>query len=820
MDPMMTSSRQPGSQPQEVTSTIGANHTTDENDDAFNGEAPIDTFNKSRPRPFMDIVEQADADDLAISTAVDELNPEPEHHTSPAATSLPPRVAPSSNTVTAADKEAYPFEDHTSHYKLLGWHSKEEPLEHEGFMVEHRMPLGTSDEDDHERARYDNKPQPVGTGLDAGVGWLGYLDDARPGVLVTRCPIKLEAPLRRMTPRLNQFKSPEEVVPALMTLEEIAEHYPNHVWGKMLRIFVAEGYKGPAIYNMLPKDARDPLASDVANNRPANYLQHAIGREQDHAMLEEPIPYFRKIRMNKSKGHPKVQKRKMDDDDHDDVVEDDHDEAPTSKRQKLSKTRSKPIRGETKAKKSPVRLSVQTSKAVADLVRKPNSTEAYPLSADEMETQQRVDIQIQRTKMLLSDRLMVRSYDLVHQSFCERLQLVEKEWYEAFNKFLSGYHLFQTDKTVLPPISNQNNEPFEVILTVIEHEQRLNKATATNEAMLRSTAYGVLEFFLASFEESLSAELSFAYQKAPIEVRQAMASYVGGQPRPMLALKAERPLSASTVVSGKSADALSSGRVKSSSTSATLPSLGHLREARRSSSQGSDKFVKERSSSPAMPTGISFARPAKRPAQVRFAQHFPPGTPQRPLQQTQHALPPRSSVKAPAQSPYGMNHFNLPVPATSDHVAYQPRMQQLSSPPVLDALPQTTTASQQMTSNGEYNYFGGTLDPAQSYGPALNYSEPNDFDDALALYSNTNHAAPDAFKQGADQSTTLPTMQNENASGLSSGLNSLDHLLDDDAKILFGQSSTGNNFSETYTDLLNATDFTGWNTEFMPPNPS
>ncbi|KPI38876.1 uncharacterized protein AB675_5836 [Cyphellophora attinorum] len=734
MEAMMPHSREHSSQPQELDQDLGANHTADEYGDAFDGEALIDTYNNARPPQTMDMVQEADANEHAISNAVEELNPEPESRPRSATIASLPRAAPSLHAITAEDKEAYPFDDQTGRYKLLGWNSKEKPLEHEGSMVEVRMPLGTSTVDNHERARYSSEPQTIGTGLDAGVGWLGYLDDARRDLLVTRCPIKLQAPLRRMTARLMQFKSPEVVIPALMKLEEIAEHYPNHVWGKMLRIFVAEGYKGPAIYNMLPQGARTPLALDVANNRPANYLQHAIGREQDHAMLEEPKPYFRMIRMNKSKGHAKVQKRKMDDDDHDVDIEDDHNEASTSKRQKLSKTRS--------------------------------NTQAYPLSADEMENQQRVDIQIQRTKMLLSDRLMVRNRDLVHQSFRERLQLVEKEWYEAYNKFLSDYHLFQTDKTMLPPICNQNNEPFEVILTVVEHEQRLNEATANDEAMLRNTAYGVLEFFLASFEDTLSAELSLAYQKAPIEVRQAMASYVAGQLRPMPVLKAERTFSASTDASTKFAGALSNGHVKSSSSTATLPKLNHLDAVGRSSS----RREKQRSSSPMVPTGNSYAPQANRPAQVRFAEHSRPGTPQRPLQQTQSGAPPRSSVRPSALSPFGMSHSYAPTPTASGNFVHESQMQQWSSaplfpPPMSGKLPQNDIGSQQTVTPGQYGHFGGKTDEALSSGTAKHSRESNDFDRVLASLSDTNRAAPSPWRPGTDPDIAIPAMQNKDPVG-------------------------------------------------------
>lgn len=78
------------------------------------------------------------------------------------------------------------------------------------------------------------------------------------------------------------YPAGDTVLPAHLTLEQIASQYANHVWGQMLRVFVAEGWDAPRIYKALPLDAR----AKRQKGRPWNFLQHGIGREQDHIYLE------------------------------------------------------------------------------------------------------------------------------------------------------------------------------------------------------------------------------------------------------------------------------------------------------------------------------------------------------------------------------------------------------------------------------------------------------------------------------------------------------------------------------------------------------
>ncbi|RVX70996.1 hypothetical protein B0A52_06154 [Exophiala mesophila] len=78
------------------------------------------------------------------------------------------------------------------------------------------------------------------------------------------------------------YPAGDTVLPAHLTLDEIAKRYANHVWGQMLRVFVAEGWDAPRIYNALPQDAR----AKRQKGRPWNFLQHGIGREQDHIYFE------------------------------------------------------------------------------------------------------------------------------------------------------------------------------------------------------------------------------------------------------------------------------------------------------------------------------------------------------------------------------------------------------------------------------------------------------------------------------------------------------------------------------------------------------
>ena len=71
-------------------------------------------------------------------------------------------------------------------------------------------------------------------------------------------------------------------IPARVTLEEICQKYPNHVWGSGLRIFMHEQMPASKIWDHLPSKFR----MKGCKNRPHNYLQAAIGREIDHMMKD------------------------------------------------------------------------------------------------------------------------------------------------------------------------------------------------------------------------------------------------------------------------------------------------------------------------------------------------------------------------------------------------------------------------------------------------------------------------------------------------------------------------------------------------------
>ena len=80
----------------------------------------------------------------------------------------------------------------------------------------------------------------------------------------------------------DQYPPSNEVIPAGLTLEEICRRYPNHVWGTGLRLFMHELMNAEAIWKATPENVRH----DGFKIRPHNYLQQAIGRENDKIHFE------------------------------------------------------------------------------------------------------------------------------------------------------------------------------------------------------------------------------------------------------------------------------------------------------------------------------------------------------------------------------------------------------------------------------------------------------------------------------------------------------------------------------------------------------
>ena len=95
-------------------------------------------------------------------------------------------------------------------------------------------------------------------------------------------------------------------IPARRSLREICQNYPNHVWGTGLRLFMHEQINERQIYNDLPDDMRP----NGCTSRLHNYLQQAIGRQED-SMMEEDTGEVRKP----------IRRTRNDDDEEDDEEE-------------------------------------------------------------------------------------------------------------------------------------------------------------------------------------------------------------------------------------------------------------------------------------------------------------------------------------------------------------------------------------------------------------------------------------------------------------------------------------------------------------------
>ena len=84
----------------------------------------------------------------------------------------------------------------------------------------------------------------------------------------------------------NKHRSWDGPLPAGITLKQVCNDYPNHVWGSGLRIFMRENWDAERIYRELPTGCKP----DGAEQRKWNYLQQAMGREDDRMAQEDGNP--------------------------------------------------------------------------------------------------------------------------------------------------------------------------------------------------------------------------------------------------------------------------------------------------------------------------------------------------------------------------------------------------------------------------------------------------------------------------------------------------------------------------------------------------
>ncbi|KIX05216.1 uncharacterized protein Z518_06088 [Rhinocladiella mackenziei CBS 650.93] len=137
--------------------------------------------------------------------------------------------------------------------------------------------------DPHERLPYNPNMQEqhthrLGQGQGSGRNLLALFGNDN--VPRTRYPLQVERG-RRARYHHPGYPEAQAIIPAGLSLGEICRLYPNHVWGSLLRIYMAEGWGGRRIWRYLPLNARVNTG-----NRPWNNIQQAIGRELDK-MVEE-----------------------------------------------------------------------------------------------------------------------------------------------------------------------------------------------------------------------------------------------------------------------------------------------------------------------------------------------------------------------------------------------------------------------------------------------------------------------------------------------------------------------------------------------------
>ncbi|KIW63381.1 hypothetical protein PV04_10230 [Phialophora macrospora] len=147
-----------------------------------------------------------------------------------------------------------------------------------------RAPVPSSDPPIRVAANYlfPQVPEQVGEGLASGRNWLviriGSQDPVlRAPLLIARCK---RDPINQQIG--TAYPTAEQIIPAGTSLQQVCQHFPRHVWGEMLRIFLSERWDARRIWDLLPPNMRNNSSS-----RPWNYLQAAMGREVDTMMQED-----------------------------------------------------------------------------------------------------------------------------------------------------------------------------------------------------------------------------------------------------------------------------------------------------------------------------------------------------------------------------------------------------------------------------------------------------------------------------------------------------------------------------------------------------
>lgn len=426
-----------------------------------------------------------------------------------------------SNGVTAEDIKKFPFVAQDGRrFKLTHW-SDANNLPPSNSIVEHKMYFETSQEEDRDQVRFEpDTIRHIGEGLGSGRKWLGFLDPARPNTLVTRCKIRPDGVVKKSgLQALQEWPQPDVVIPSLKSLQDIATEFPNHVWGKIIRIFHAEGINGVQAYNMLPDAYKDKLQEPYLTahptkeklGRPANKLEHAFGREIEQAMSEDRK--YRAVYQTRGKGKsrrttvpsvvPVAVKRKAKDGD------DTPNEDNKASIEPDNGTVGNGIKRQRRVRLDPNRIIPRLSPSVTSLDRQESITHVYASDVDELRTQKRVENHIQNTLELLADRIAFRDY-ADEATLPERLRRAETEFNQEFNYFMQqeypdGVGLSQASL----PKAGESDDMFVVLLSVLDRASASNPATVHVAARdLRVKAFNILDRFLQGLQASIKQQIA------------------------------------------------------------------------------------------------------------------------------------------------------------------------------------------------------------------------------------------------------------------------------------------------------------------------
>lgn len=133
--------------------------------------------------------------------------------------------------------------------------------------------------------RTDLRPRELVRGRDSGRNLMGYFGQDE--ILRTLYPLRLRGgrPRNAFGGAARGYPAADTIIPLGTSLRDIIRHYPLHVWGDGLRLFMAEGWSATKVYKRLPAVAKH---GEGKKARPWNYMQEAFERQM-LAMNDEQV---------------------------------------------------------------------------------------------------------------------------------------------------------------------------------------------------------------------------------------------------------------------------------------------------------------------------------------------------------------------------------------------------------------------------------------------------------------------------------------------------------------------------------------------------